>query len=131
MHTTIDVIHEKNALAIESHVNVGDDHLNDEECAFVTPPANDCPANGDKTNIEVPSEMESDDQQDGNVEMELAIENHENEDEEHPNDEYCTFCGIGNGGGEFDIIIVSCIFVRLELMRLTNLIVPDPLTTQW
>jgi hypothetical protein len=108
MHTTIDVLHDKNALAIESHENVGDDHTNDEECAFVTPPANDCPANGDKTNIEETSEMESDDQQDG-VEMELAIESHENEDEEHPNDKNCKYCGIGKGGGAFDIIIVPCI----------------------
>ncbi len=77
------------------------------EIINVTPPANDCPANGDKTNIEFTSEMESNDQQDGNVEMELAIESHENENEEHLNDEECAFCG--KGGGEFDIIIVPCI----------------------
>jgi hypothetical protein len=88
MHTTIDVLHDKNALAIESHEYVGNDHVNDEECAFVTPPANDCPANGDKANIEETSEMESDDQLDGNVEMQLAIESHENVDEEHTNDEW-------------------------------------------
>ncbi len=72
----------------------------------MTPPANDFPANGDKTNIEVTSVMESDDQQDGNVEMELAIESNENEGDDHPNDEECAFCG--KGGGEFVIFFVPC-----------------------